>query len=323
MPLNAKKAEKKTKARCARDLRRGRGPSAEAAHDLVRWILTDGRIEAIGEDPARDPGNPERFINGLCGRIVSSGVRLRRVAIYAETLHPQIRGFGWRWWHKGRFTEEVKIAQGRELTQAFLHSPIRCTIEQGLTLRRRLDATPSTCPLQEEFQGDGCKEYFAMALNCINRRYPIVVWGTDRIDGFNDFEIALLEKVRPALSAVIQVLAVLRTARGLFSIYFDRDVGQRVIDGQIMRGHADSVSAIIMATDLRGFTSLSNRLPAEQVIGILDDFFEIVVSSVRTHGGNVLKFIGDGVLAIFGTNGAQDQAAAREALSAARNILRE
>ena len=229
------------------DLRRDYGPSAEAAHDLVRWILTDGRIEAIGEDPARDPGNAERFINGLCRRIVSSGVHLTRVVIYAETLHPQIRGFGWRWWHKGRSTEEVKIAQGPELTRAFLHSPIRRTIEHGLTLRRRLDAAPSTCPLQEELQGDGCKEYMTMALNCINRRYPIVVWGTDRIDGFNDSEIALLEMVRPALSAVIQLLAVLRTARGLFSIYLDHDVGQRVIDGQIMRGHTNSVSAVIMA----------------------------------------------------------------------------
>lgn len=323
MPLDDEKAEKKTKAGYAGNLRRDCRPSAEAAHDLMRWILTDGRIEAIGEDPARDPSNPERFINGLCQRIVASGVRLTRVVIYAETLHPQTRGFCWRWRHEGCIAEEVKIAQARELTQAFLHSPIRRTIEQGMTLRQRLDAAPSACPLLEELQGDGCRAYLAMALNCINRRYPIVVWGTDRIDGFSDSEIALLEEIRPALSAVIQVLAVLRTALGLFSIYLDDDVGRRVIDGQVLRGHTDSVNAVIMAADLRGFTSLSNRLPAEQVIGILNDFFETVVSSVTTHGGNVLKFIGDGALAIFGANAAPDQAAARAALSATRKILEE
>jgi len=323
MPFDDEKAEKKTKAGYAGNLRRDRRPSAEAAHDLMRWILTDGSIEAIGEDPARDPGTPERFINGLCQRIVASGVRLRRVVIYAETLHPQTRGFGWRWRHEGCIAEEVKIAQARELTQAFLHSPIRRTIEQGMTLRQRLDAAPSACPLLEELQGDGCNAYLAMALNCINRRYPIVVWGTNRIDGFSDSEMALLDNIRPALSAVIQVLAVLRTALGLFSIYLDHDVGRRVIDGQVMRGHTDSVNAVIMAADLRGFTSLSNRLPAEQVIGILNDFFETVVSSVTTHGGNVLKFIGDGVLAIFGANAAPDQGAARAALSATRNILEE
>jgi adenylate cyclase len=303
------------------DLDPDRGLRAEAAHQLVRWILTEGRTEAVGDDPVHDPGSPARFINALCRRLVSAGVPLWRVTIYAATLHPQVRGFGWRWWREGRITEEVRIAQGTELTKEFLQSPMRGTIEQGVTLRRRLDGAPSEFPLLEEFRGDGCTEYVAVPLNRINRRYPVVAWATDRAGGFTEADIALLEQIRPALAAVVEGLATLRTARGLFSIYLDRHVGERVLDGQIKRGHTEPLRAVIMATDLRGFTSLSDRLPSEKVIGLLNEYFEVVVSKVHAHGGNVLKFIGDGVLAVFGADGAQERAAACAALSAARGVI--
>jgi adenylate cyclase len=290
----------------------------EAVHELVRWILTEGRIEAAGEDPAHDTGSPVRFINGLCRRLLSAGVPLWHVTVYADTVHPQIRGFGWHWGREGRVTEEVRIAQGTELTNEFLEGPLRGTIEQGLTLR--LCSAPSGFPLLNYFRAAGCTDYLAVPLNCINRRYPVVAWATDRAGGFTEADIALLEQIRPALAAVLEGLATLRTARGLFSVYFDRHVGERVLDGQIKRGHTEPLRAVIMATDLRNFTSLSDRLPSEQVIEILDDYFEIVASSVRAYGGSVLKFIGDGVLAVFDADGAQDQAAARAALSAARKI---
>jgi adenylate cyclase len=305
------------------DLNQDRGLCAETAHELVRWILTEGRTEAVGEDPAHDTGSPARFINGLCRRLLSAGVPLWRVTVYAATLHPQVRGFGWRWWRGGRLTEEVRIAQGTELTEEFLQSPMRGTIEQGVTLRRRLDGAPGEFPLLEEFRRDGCTEYLAVPLNPINRRYPVIAWATDRAGGFTEADIALLEQIRPALAAVRASIAILRTARGLFSIYLDRNVGERVLDGQIKRGHTEPLRAVIMATDLRNFTSLSNRLPGEQVIGILDDYFEIVGSSVHAHGGNVLKFIGDVVLAVFGADGAQDRTAARAALAAARKNHRK
>jgi adenylate cyclase len=303
------------------DLNEDRGLRVEAAHELVRWILTEGRTEAVGEDPAHNAGSPARFINGLCRRLVLAGVPLWRVTVYAATLHPQVRGFGWRWWRGDRITEEVRIAQGTELTKEFLQSPMRDTIEQGVTLRRRLDGAPSEFPLLEQFRGDGCTEYLAVALNRVNRRYPVVAWATDRAGGFTEEDIALLEHIRPALAAVVEGLATLRTARGLFSIYLDRHVGERVLDGQIKRGHTEPLRAVIMATDLRNFTSLSDRMPSEKVIGLLNEYFEVVASKVHAHGGNVLKFIGDGVLSIFGIGGANELAATSEALAAARAII--
>src|SRR5487761_2190407 len=96
--------------------------SDSIARDLVRWILTEGR----------EASSPARFVNALCWRLVEAGVPLWRVTVYAATLHPQIRGFGWRWWRERRVTEEVRIAQGTERTQEYLASPLRDTIERGL-----------------------------------------------------------------------------------------------------------------------------------------------------------------------------------------------
>jgi adenylate cyclase len=287
----------------------------------VHWILDEGRIEALGDDPAREVGTPARFINALCRRLVSAGVPLWRVTVYAATLNPHVRGFGWRWRRDGHGAEEVHIPQDTEPANDLQQSPLRGTIERGLTLRWGIAGGPSLPPLLRHFRADGCTEYLTVPLNRIGGNFPVVAWATDQPCGFTESDVALLEMIRPALAAVIEMLAIFLTARGLFSIYLDRDVGKRILDGQIKRGHTEPLRAVIMATDLRNFTSISDRLPGEQVIGILDDYFEVVASSVHAHGGNVLKFLGDGVLAVFGADGAQDQVAARAALSAAGEVV--
>ena len=112
------------------DLYQGRGPRAEPAHELVRWILTEGRIEpSVRTQPTTSAIRTLR--QRALPRLVSAGVPLWRVTLYAATLHPQVRGFGWRWWREGRLAEEVRIAQGMELSEEYLQSPMRRTIEQG------------------------------------------------------------------------------------------------------------------------------------------------------------------------------------------------
>ena len=218
-------------------------------------------------------------------------------------------------------TEEVRIAQGTERTADYLASPLRDTIERGNVLRRRLDGTRSEFPLLEAFRAEGCTDYVAAPLNRIGQRFPVVAWATDRAGGFADGDLALLDDIRPAIAAVVEAIVTRRTARGLFSIYHGLHVGERVFDGHILRGHSEPLRAVIMTTDLRGFTGISDRLPAEEVIGVLDAYFEYVVASVHAAGGHVLKFIGDGVLAIFGTEGERDGAAAAAGLAAARAIV--
>src|SRR5581483_751044 len=154
-----------------------------------------------------------------------------------------------------------------------------------VTVRRRLDGPQDDFPVLAQLRADGCTEYLAVPLNRVNRRYPVAAWATDRASGFTEADIALLEQIRPALAAVVELIAARRTARGLFNIYLDRHVGDRLLEGHIRRGHTEPLRAVIMATDLRNFTAISDRLPGEEVIELLDDYFEVVASRVHAHKG--------------------------------------
>jgi adenylate cyclase len=149
----------------------------------------------------------------------------------------------------------------------------------------------------------------------------VVSWVTDRPGGFSADHLSALEEIRPALAAVIETNVLRRTADTLFSIYHTRQVSRRIVEGHIARGDVDVLRAVIMATDLRGFTGLSDRLPGTSVVHLLNDFFEHVALAVDAAGGLVLKFIGDGALAIFSAEQRGESEAARAGLAAAREIV--
>jgi adenylate cyclase len=282
----------------------------DRSSDLIRWILTEGH-----------DAPPARFLRALCRRLREAGVPLWRATIYAGTLHPQIRGLGWRWWHDRPLVEELRVARGTEVTEEYLSSPLLGPLEQGTTLRQRLEGISSEFPLLRKLAAEGCTDYVAAPLHRLGTRHAVVAWASDQPGGFLDEDLALLEAIRPALAAVIEIAIIRRTARTLFSIYHGSHVGERVFDGQIQRGHLEPLRAVIMATDLRDFTGMSDRLPAEVVIEALDEFFGYVTDAVHQGEGHVLKFIGDGVLAIFGTEDGRDAAAAKAGLAAARTIM--
>ena len=108
-----------------------------------------------------------------------------------------------------------------------------------------------------------------------------------------------LRSLIPPLSRVIEITRMRRTASNLLDLYVGNRAGERIMGGQIRRGHTDTMHAAIWLSDLRGFTALSDRLPAETVVDILNLYFDCQVSAIKTHGGEVLKFMGDGLLAVF------------------------
>ena len=303
----------------------GRGaPVVET--DVARWILTEGRALL----------REAEFFDELCWRLVGQGVPLWRATLHIGTLHPEIRGFGCRWWRERRVTEEFVVAHGSDTSKDFLESPIRVTVQHGTPVRRRLDQGPTGFPLLEKLRAQGATDYAAAALNPMyhrsfyvanqysetkHQRYPVVTWTTDRPGGFGEDHIALLEAIRPALASVVESRAMRRVAKNLIQIYLGREVGQRIFYGQILRGQSERMRAVVMASDLRSFTRLSDRLPSETVIRLLDDYFEQVAAPVHRVGGEILKFVGDGVLAIFPTGDDGEAEATRKGLSVAREIM--
>jgi adenylate cyclase len=130
-----------------------------------------------------------------------------------------------------------------------------------------------------------------------------ISWTTTRPGGFDDADLAELDAVRRPLARLVEIYALRRTATNLLDTYVGRHAGERILGGRIRRGDIERIEAVIMLTDLREFTALSDQLPADQVIGLLNSYFDCVVPPIEAHGAEVLKFIGDGLLAIFAVTG--------------------
>jgi adenylate cyclase len=256
---------------------------------IDRWILSEGpHIESHVE-----------LFDELCWRLLGEDLPLWRATLYAGTLHPLIRGIGARWLRDLRVVEDFRILHGSGATGEYLRSPIRATIERGTPFRRRLDAEILEYPLLEKLRKAGATDYFALALNRTFNGYPVVTWATDRPRGFSDADIAALEEINPALAAIADTRVVRRISANLLDTYFGPQAGRRILAGQIRRAEGERLRAVIMITDLRGFTALSDRLPGEEVIELLDDYFDALATPIEKRKGEVLKFMGDGMLAIF------------------------
>jgi adenylate cyclase len=283
-----------------------------AGGQVGRWLLADGpQIESGVE-----------LFDELCWRLLGDDVPLWRAAFHTGTLHPQISGVGTRWFRDRKIVEEYRILHGSEETDEYRLSPIRATIERGTPFRRRLDHPAPEFPLLERIRKAGGTDYVALPLNRTFRRFPVVTWATDRSGGFGDADIAKLDGINPALAAIAETRAVRRISTSLLDTYLGPQAGRRILAGQILRAQGERMRAVIMMTDVRNFTGLSDRLPGDRVIELLDDYFDAIVSPVQEHKGEILKFMGDGVLAIFPADDDEDFApSSQRALEAATQGL--
>jgi len=207
-------------------------------------------------------------------------------------------------------------------------SPFFWLLESGgARLRRRLDAgqTPEF-PAIIALQQEGMTDYLAL----INRfAAPGVIgemdcvyssWTTERPGGFDDGQIEALTELAPKLALAVKCVSLARIAGTLVETYLGRDAGRRVLAGRIRRGVAEKINAVLWYSDLRGFTRITDEAPPQQIIPFLNDYAEAVISSIYDNGGDVLKLIGDGTLAIFTSDTA---AAACGAALAAQERLRD
>jgi adenylate cyclase len=256
---------------------------------IDRWILSEGpQIDSDVE-----------LFDELCWRLLGDGVPLWRATLYIGTLHPLIRGVGARWFRELKVIEEFRVLHGWDATDEYLLSPIRAAIERGTPFRRRLVEDTPEYPLLSKLRKAGATDYFALALNRTFRLFPVAAWSTDRPSGFSNIEIAALEEINPALAAIVETRAVRRISANLLDTYLGPQAGRRILAGQIRRAEGERLRAVIMMTDLRGFTALSDRLPGDEVIELLDDYFDAIATPIENRKGEILKFIGDGMLAIF------------------------
>jgi adenylate cyclase len=290
---------------------------AHAAADVVRWMLKEGRHNT----------HMREFGDEMCRRIVAAGIPLWRGFCAVSTLHPQVAATAYVWRRNElgakRQTASHELVQTPELAQ----SPVAEVRRTGRMLRRRLadPDCPQDYPVLPVLREQGGTDYVAMPMVCSSGAINAITWVTDRAGGFTDPEIAALGEVAEALAIIVELQSTHRAARSLLDTYVGHRTGERVLSGAITRGSGEAIRAVIWICDLRGFTRLTDSAPRQEVIALLNDYFEIVAEAVMAEGGEVLKFIGDAMLAIFeiGENRppAEPCRAALEAARAAVNAM--
>ena len=265
--------------------------------ELATWIADAG---LAGE------GEPE-MVSGFCTRAVARGLPLMRGWVLIDTLHPLHEGHVFGWQADGETTlREYGSSREGEAQERWLRSPFYRLVDTGEPLLRRRvnDESRAEFPSIADL-ARGATEYVAMVhrfkaqgiigeMDCVYSS-----WATDRAHGFGDGDIADLERLVPLLALAVKSAALTRIARTLVETYLGRDPGRRVLAGGIMRGVADRIESVLWFSDLRGYTRITDTSPPEQVIPLLNDYADAIISAIHAHGGDVLKLIGDGTLAIF------------------------
>jgi adenylate cyclase len=250
-------------------------------------------------DGARSAPTPSQMMAEACERLVQAGLPLWRVGVFVRTLHPDIfgRNFVWR---PGAEIEVGTVDFHILDSPEFINSPLAIVFREGKEVRCRLDDPASKrFPFLDDMRAEGVTDYIALPLLFIDRKVHASSWTTKQPGGFSEEQLNALRSVIAPLARYIEIISLRRTASLLLDTYVGNRAGERILGGQIRRGHADTMDAAIWLSDLRGFTALSDRLPAETVVDILNGYFDCQVSAIRTHGGEVLKFMGDGLLAVF------------------------
>jgi adenylate cyclase len=248
----------------------------------------------------------ERFIDNIfvemCNRLLDLDVPVARATLHFAIQHPQ--WFGARiLWQKG--VTEAKIdtfEHGVEDTSEYLDSPVY-EIRNGMNeLRQRLDdgtQDASRYALYDQLRTEGLTEYVAWPLHHTLGKRHVVSFVSDKPGGFSEDNIALFADILPALALVSEIRLKNRLARTLLETYVGPHASEQILAGATKRGSGATVGAAILVCDLRDFTAISDAWPRDDVIELLNGYFDAMSEPIQKHGGEILKFMGDGLLAIF------------------------
>jgi adenylate cyclase len=245
-----------------------------------------------------------KLLEGLAERLVERGIPLSRMLVFVQSLHPQMVGVRYTWHRETGQVEAWSVPYSAQQTATYRDSPTAAIIEGTAgVIRRRLDITPPSLdyPILKDLLEAGATDYVAMPLVFSDETIHVITFLADRPGGFTDAELDDIKELVMVLARLLEVHAVRRTARDLLDTYLGKHTGERVLRGLIRRGDGEDIHAVIWFCDLRDSTAMADSMPRSTFLGILNDFFDCVAGAVLDHGGEVLRYIGDAVLAIFPT----------------------
>lgn len=275
---------------------------------MSRWTL----INEVGEwliDQALEEPEIVSLFEQVCQRLRAVGVPIARARLTWPTLHPLFQAETVIW-KLGEETEFDQFKHQDEVSDEWLQSPMHHMLENNLeVMRRNLDGPNKLVdfPILEELIEQGYSDYLIISTEFSKsivfgeqkRNGIFVMWASDRPDGFSDDDVAALKKIQRRFAAACKTVVQTRIARNVTETYLGKYAGNQVLDGAIKLGDGQFVQAIVWYCDMRNSTAMADTMPPDQLLDLLNDYFNVTAGPAIEFGGEVLDFIGDAVLAIF------------------------
>ncbi len=257
---------------------------------IAAWIMIEGRRIT----------DPVALLGALAGQLNAAGARVARLGYTVGTIHPQIFAWGCFWTPRDGAAEFTGW-HGVEHSDAYVGSPVQFVREHKRAFRRRLadlDAQHDHKVLHE-LEADGMTDYTALPLEFGNGAVNFLTVATAVPEGFSDDDLERLAALANLLVPLVEVLNARRMTLGLLDAFVGPRISARILSGQVKRGDGDRIDAAFWYSDLRGFTALSESLPASQLLHLLNEYFENCAAAAAARGGEILQFIGDAILIVF------------------------
>lgn len=283
-------------------------------HEAVsRWLLTEAASIAEMID----------FTDAFRKQLLSAGLDFERFSLGYQTLHPEVAALAYGWESPMPKVEHMTVGLETQTTSQYLVSPVRVIHEGGDMIHCRLEGDDPELEYAflEGLMDRGYTDYLMIGVPMSQGRKGPMMMATRRPGGFTDDEIAGLKTIRSVLGLHMEIHASHHVARALLDVYLGHGTGERVMQGAVRRGSVQRFPAALMFSDLRQFTAMSERLPRNFIVHVLNDYFDAAGKAIDAHGGEILKFIGDAVLAVFPVGEGTGQEACNRALTASRDMI--
>jgi adenylate cyclase len=267
-------------------------PATSSESDVVRWLTNDTRDERFLDN----------IFGEMCIRLRRAGIPVKRASLHVMIHHPQWLGGRIMWADGMREAALTRVDYDVRERSEYIDSPGNEIHEGAAEVRENLERDPSLGrkhAVYDEMRAKGLTDYVAWPLYHTLGKRHIVTFATDRPGGFDDTHVASLLSLLPVLALVSEIRVKNRLARTLLETYVGSHAGELILAGATRRGTGTTVSAAIMICDLRDFTRISDNWPRDDVIDLLNGYFDAMSEPIVRHGGEILKFIGDGMLAII------------------------
>lgn len=278
---------------------------------LRDWLLSEG---------ARMP-KAEDLLSGLAERLIALDVPVDRATTAIDALHSEYSGVG-RFWTRETGSTVRLFPHGEASDKAYRESPFHRVHETGEWLILDLDETPDDAfAVITDLKAEGYRHYIVAPLFFTNGTRNGISFATKTESGFRDEDVAILRFVMPTLAAVMEMRSVNKQLDHVLRIYVGDEPHKAILGGSIRRGHVQRIRSAILFADMRDYTRISADMTPEETVDLLNIFFDCLVPSIEREGGEVLKYLGDGLLAIFRESGDDLGGAAKGALTAAQSAL--